>query len=101
MKIIDFYLEYLNEQQPQPSAGDRIVGGVASGLGKVQGLMGKGLMLANLANFSNLPAMSQALVGSSAAMMGMGAYQRWKAKRAAAAAAKQQQMQQPPPQQMR
>lgn len=101
MKIVDLYLDYLDEQypqqvqQPQPSVGDRVAGGLARGIGKAQGLLGKGLMFANLANFSSLPPLSQALMGTAAGGMALNAYQNWKAKRAAAAAAKARQQQMP------
>jgi uncharacterized membrane protein YebE (DUF533 family) len=74
MKEIDFYLQYLDE-----GFGDT----VARGIGKVQGLVGKGMMAANLLNFGNLSPTSQALTGVAAGTMGLNAYQRWKQKQAA------------------
>ncbi len=89
MNEIDSYLNYLHEQ----SIGDRITGGIAKGLGKVQGVVGKGLMLANLANIGNLPPVAQGLTAMSAGTMGLNAYQRWKQKKAMQQ--QQQQMKQP------
>ena len=74
MKEIDLYLQYLDE-----GFGDT----VARGLGKVQGLVGKGMMAANLLNFGNLPPASQALTGMAAGGMALNSYQKWKQKQAA------------------
>ena len=79
MREIDLYLCYLNEQ----NVGDKIAGGVARGLGKVQGLVGKGMMAANLMNFGHLAPVSQALTGMAAGGMALNTYQNWKQKRAA------------------
>jgi len=87
MKEIDLYLQYLDE-----GFADTL----AKGVGKVQGVVGKGMMAANLLNFGNLSPVSQALTGMSAGGMALNSYQRWKQKQAA-----QPQQPQQPQQQMK
>jgi len=88
MKEIDLYLQYLDE-----GFADTL----ARGVQKVQGVVGKGMMAANLLNFGNLSPVSQALTGAAAGGMALNSYQRWKQKQAA----QQGQPQGQPPQQMK
>lgn len=90
MKEIDLYLQYLHE-----GIGDAVARGVAKGLGTVQKVAGYGMMGANLLNMGNLSPVAQGMTALGAGSLGLGAYQRWKAKRAA----QQQQPQQGQPQQ--